>query len=132
MASGRSTLIGVDSGKETIQWIWEEGFVVVASDTPTSEAWPCPKKSWHLHEWLLAGWGMPIGELFDLEKIALECQQKTEVALLISGMPLRLSEVELIYHFMCLLDANDMNRLQVEFLVPRMGSQFSDRSNFLI
>jgi hypothetical protein len=30
---------------------------------------------WALHEVLLAGWGMPIGELFDLEKLAEHCQK---------------------------------------------------------
>jgi hypothetical protein len=30
---------------------------------------------WALHEVLLAGWGCPIGELFDLEKLAEHCKQ---------------------------------------------------------
>jgi len=29
-------------------------------------------KTYWLHEWLLTGWGMLIGELFDLEKLATE------------------------------------------------------------
>ena len=28
-----------------------------------------------MHEVLLAGWGMPIGELFDLEALAQHCKQ---------------------------------------------------------
>jgi hypothetical protein len=30
-----------------------------------------------LHEVLLAGWGCPIGELFDLEALAEECQKQS-------------------------------------------------------
>ncbi len=29
-----------------------------------------------LHEVLLAGWGCPIGELFDLEKLAAHCEKE--------------------------------------------------------
>lgn len=32
-----------------------------------------PQKDWLLHEVLLSGWGCPIGELFDLEKLAEYC-----------------------------------------------------------
>ena len=32
------------------------------------------ERDWLLHEILLAGWGMPIGELFDLEKLAEHCR----------------------------------------------------------
>lgn len=31
------------------------------------------QKPWLFHEVLLAGWGCPIGELFDLEKLAEHC-----------------------------------------------------------
>jgi hypothetical protein len=31
-------------------------------------------KDWSMHEILLAGWGCPIGELFDLEKLAEHCK----------------------------------------------------------
>lgn len=33
------------------------------------------RKEWALHEVLLAGWGMPIGELFDLEELASHCKE---------------------------------------------------------
>jgi hypothetical protein len=34
------------------------------------------QQSYSLHEVLLAGWGMPIGELFDLEKLAEYCKKE--------------------------------------------------------
>ena len=40
-----------------------------------SELYEATQKEWHLHEILLSGWGMPIGELFDLEKLSEHCKK---------------------------------------------------------
>ncbi len=34
-----------------------------------------------LHQWLLSGWGLPIGEMFDLEALSAKCRE-LEVVLL--------------------------------------------------
>jgi hypothetical protein len=44
-----------------------------------------------LHEWLLAGWGLPIGELFDLENLAAECNKQKKWTFFFSSMPLKVS-----------------------------------------
>jgi hypothetical protein len=64
--------IGVEASSELLQFLWEKQLAAVAGDSRSFEAWPCPedKKEWHLHQWLLAGWGMPIGELWDLEALS--------------------------------------------------------------
>jgi hypothetical protein len=64
---------GVEQSEEMLQWIWEN-FAAVAGDQPSFECWPT-QKDYLLHEVLLAGWGCPIGELFDLEKLAEQCQK---------------------------------------------------------
>jgi hypothetical protein len=64
-------LAGVEQSEEMLQWIWEN-FAAVAGDHPSFECWPS-QKEYMLHEVLLAGWGCPIGELFDLEKLAEHC-----------------------------------------------------------
>src|SRR5579871_265449 len=88
-----SDFLGVEPSKETMQWIWESGFAAVASDSPTFEQGPLvgphnapggiwKGESWEqemqcgglLHQWLLAGWGTPIGEMFDLEALSKKCQ----------------------------------------------------------
>ncbi|RFN47834.1 hypothetical protein FIE12Z_7909 [Fusarium flagelliforme] len=61
---------GIESSEETLRWLWDQGFSAVAGDQPSMEAWPCQNTDFFLHEWLLAGWGMPIGELFDLEALS--------------------------------------------------------------
>lgn len=44
-------------------------FAAVAGDAPTFECWPT-QESYHLHEYILALWGMPLGEMLDLEKMS--------------------------------------------------------------
>jgi hypothetical protein len=41
-----------------------------------------------LHEVFLAGWGMPIGELFDLRKLAAECERLNRWTFFFASMPL--------------------------------------------
>lgn len=64
---------GVQQSEEMLEWIWEN-FSAVAGDQPSFECWPS-KEGYMLHEVLLAGWGCPIGELFDLEKLSEECKR---------------------------------------------------------
>ena len=81
--------MGIESSEETLRWLWDEGFAAVAGDQPSMEAWPCQNQDFWLHEWLLAGWGMPIGELFDLEKLAEECRKRGRWTFFFSSMPLK-------------------------------------------
>ena len=85
------TKVGVESSEEIIRWIWEREFAAVAGDQPAFEAVPFQNDKWHLHQWLLAGWGMPIGELFDLEKLADECRRLGKWSFFFSSMPLNVS-----------------------------------------
>lgn len=64
---------GVDQSEEALAWLWEN-FSAVAADHVSFEAWPS-SQPWYMHEVLLAGWGMPIGELFDLEALAEHCAE---------------------------------------------------------
>ncbi|KAF2501240.1 hypothetical protein BU16DRAFT_546554 [Lophium mytilinum] len=66
------TFSGVEQSEEVLEWIWEN-FAAVAGDQPSFECWPS-QTHFLLHEVLLAGWGCPIGEMFDLEALAEHCQ----------------------------------------------------------
>lgn len=63
-------LIGVANDDDTLEFLWDNHFAAVASDTPTFEAWPSDVK---LHETILSLWGCPIGEFFNLEELAEDC-----------------------------------------------------------
>lgn len=87
--------IGVQSCEETLRWIWNTGFAAVAGDMPSFEAWPCQDTEFWMHEWLLAGWGLPIGELFDLERLSYECKDRNKWTFFFSSVPLKVSSSEL-------------------------------------
>ncbi|KAG0650111.1 hypothetical protein D0Z07_3398 [Hyphodiscus hymeniophilus] len=80
--------IGVESCEETLKWIWENQFTAVAGDMIAFEAIPFQSEKFSLHEWLLAGWGLPIGELFHLEALAAECRKLGKWSFLFSSVPL--------------------------------------------
>ncbi|PHH66350.1 hypothetical protein CDD81_7405 [Ophiocordyceps australis] len=76
--------IGVEGSEDVVRWIWDQGFAAVAGDAVAFESWPANKSykrqdgsqvpSVSLHERLLAGMGIPIGELFDLEQLSQICR----------------------------------------------------------
>lgn len=82
-------VIGVKSSEEMLRWIWDTGFAAVAGDMPAFEAYPCQNSDFFLHEWLLAGWGVPIGELFDLERLSQECRKRNRWSFFFSSVPLK-------------------------------------------
>lgn len=84
--------IGIESSERTLRWLWDRSPAAIAGDQPSMEAWPCQDKRFWLHEWLLAGWGMPIGEMFDLEALSEECRKRRRWSFLFSSMPLNVSK----------------------------------------
>ncbi|OAL03633.1 hypothetical protein IQ06DRAFT_216169 [Phaeosphaeriaceae sp. SRC1lsM3a] len=82
--------IGVEAGEEILNFLWEKQLAAVAGDSRSFESWPCPeeKKKWHLHQWLLAGWGMPIGELWDLEALSAICDRLGRWSFFLTSAPM--------------------------------------------
>ncbi len=80
---------GLEASEELIRWHWDNAFAAVASDTVAYEAWPSPKP-WGvaMHEVLLSGWGMPIGESFDLEALATKCKELSRWSFMFVSVPL--------------------------------------------
>ncbi|PMD43102.1 hypothetical protein L207DRAFT_563864 [Hyaloscypha variabilis F] len=79
---------GLGQSKETIMWLWERQFAAVAADAPAFECSPALDPEWHLHPILLAGWGTPIGELFDLEELSKTCKELGRWSFFVSSAPL--------------------------------------------
>lgn len=90
-ARKEGTFVGVESSLETARWLWENQFSAVAGDMPGFEQSPIWNSEVQLHQWLLAGWGMPIGEMFYLEDLARECERLGRKTFFISSMPLKVS-----------------------------------------
>ncbi|KAF2093849.1 hypothetical protein NA57DRAFT_68897 [Rhizodiscina lignyota] len=84
--------IGVEASEEAFKWHWDNQFAAVASDTVAYEAWPSPRP-WGvaMHEVFLSGWGMPIGETFDLERLSEECAKLKKWTFFFTSQPLNIT-----------------------------------------
>lgn len=86
-------MLGLEATQDSLQWLWESGFAAVASDAAGFERGPAtgpyndPDVS--IHQWALAGWGMPIGEMFDLDELAEECAARKRWTFFLASVPLK-------------------------------------------
>lgn len=91
--------LGLEATRESLKWIWENQFAAVAGDSPGFERGsalgPYNDPDVTCHQWLLAGWGMPIGEMFDLEALAEYCERKQRWTFFLSSVPLNVSQAVL-------------------------------------
>lgn len=90
-----SDFVGIESSEETLRWFWDNQFAAVAGDGIAVESSPVQgaqvPQEWSIHQWCLAGWGMPLGEMFYLEKLAAYCNEKKRWTFFFSSMPLHVS-----------------------------------------
>ncbi|KAL5366623.1 hypothetical protein BJX96DRAFT_170089 [Aspergillus floccosus] len=80
--------IGIEPSEQLLEFLWGKKIAAVAGDTRSFEVWPCSQTQWHLHEWLLAGWGMPIGELFNLENLSKTCEEVNRYTFFFTSSPM--------------------------------------------
>ncbi|KAF9886954.1 hypothetical protein FE257_010695 [Aspergillus nanangensis] len=88
--------VGVERSIKTVEWLWDTGFSACAGDAPGWERVPHldgPAEEGglemlSLHQVMLAGWGMPIGEYFNLEELVEECRRQGRYSFFIASMPL--------------------------------------------
>ena len=79
---------GLAQSKETLKWLWEQQFAAVAADNPAFETFPPVEQEFLCHPVLLSGWGTPIGELFDLERLSKMCKKLGRWTFFLSSAPL--------------------------------------------
>ncbi|KAI0399644.1 putative cyclase-domain-containing protein [Xylaria palmicola] len=89
---------GVHGTKETVKWLWNKHFSAVAGDAWAFEALPPVKEDGSLasveelvlHPWLLAMFGTPIGELWDLRALSAHCKACGRYSFMLTSAPLNL------------------------------------------
>ncbi|KAJ7119131.1 putative cyclase-domain-containing protein [Mycena epipterygia] len=84
------TFAGIEQSEEMKRFLWDNHFAAIASDQPSLERWPPPSGVPHLHQTILGLWGMPIGELFDLEKLSKVCTEYQRYSFFFSSWPLNI------------------------------------------
>ncbi|KIW90574.1 uncharacterized protein Z519_09221 [Cladophialophora bantiana CBS 173.52] len=82
---------GLAQSEETTRWLWDRQFAAVAADSPAFECTPPTDPEYFLHPVLLAGWGTPIGELFDLERLSEACVKLNRWTFFLCSVPLNYS-----------------------------------------
>ncbi|KAF7919563.1 hypothetical protein BELL_0014g00120 [Botrytis elliptica] len=88
-AKNAHEFVGVKACEETVEWIWNQHFSAVAGDTVGFESWPPEANTGSvLHDWLLALFGCPIGELWNLEELAKVCAEQNRYSFFFTSAPL--------------------------------------------
>lgn len=81
--------VGVDQTEEMADFLHDNYFSAVASDTPAFEVWPQAKDvGWNHHSNLLPLWGVPIGELWDLERLSEVCRELKQYEFFFMSTPM--------------------------------------------
>ena len=84
--------LGLEATKDSLRWLWDTGFAAVASDCPSFERGPTlgpyNESDVSIHQWGLAGSGMPLGEILDLEELAVQCQKLNRSTFFLTSVPL--------------------------------------------
>ncbi|KIW81682.1 hypothetical protein Z517_04708 [Fonsecaea pedrosoi CBS 271.37] len=77
---------GLDRSPETLAFLHDNYFAAVAGDAPSFESWPMNGKT-DLHYFLLPRWGVPIGELWDLDGLAELCKKHNRYEFFFTSSP---------------------------------------------
>ncbi len=88
LATTPHTAVGLAQGEEMLRFLWDQHFAAVAGDMIAFEAYPAHPQHGFMHETILALWGMPIGEMFDLEALAEDCAADGRYACFLTSAPL--------------------------------------------
>lgn len=79
------TFVGVEQTEEMLDFLHDNYFSAVTGDAPAFEAFPRPPLN--LHAYLLPRWGLPIGEMWDLERLAETCKSKKQYTFFVASAP---------------------------------------------
>ncbi|KAG6827311.1 hypothetical protein H0H92_012359 [Tricholoma furcatifolium] len=104
LGAREETFAGIEQSEDMKRFLWcvesflfrrcysasNNHFAAIASDQPALERWPTPEGVPHMHQTLLGLWGMPIGEFFDLEKLAAKCAETGRYTFFFSSWPLNI------------------------------------------
>ncbi|SMR58430.1 unnamed protein product [Zymoseptoria tritici ST99CH_1E4] len=79
---------GLIQSEAVARFMWDYHIVAVAGDGVSFEVRPNRDDDWSMHHYCLAGWGVPIGEMFDLERLADLCKKLNRWTFFVTSSPL--------------------------------------------
>ncbi|KAI8293395.1 hypothetical protein K4K59_005772 [Colletotrichum sp. SAR11_240] len=95
-ASKIAAMSGVHGCEETARWFWNKHFSAAVADSNSFEAFPPVHPDGSvagisglvLHYYFLSFFGMPIGELWDLSRLAAHCKKTGRYSFMLTSAPL--------------------------------------------
>ncbi|HEX4210472.1 MAG TPA: cyclase family protein [Candidatus Binataceae bacterium] len=82
---------GIDPGRETVAWLWDNCVAAIGTDCPAVEPWPWDfKDDGALHYRTLSLLGLPLGEQFVLDQLAEDCAADRRYEFMLVSVPLHL------------------------------------------
>jgi Putative cyclase len=90
---GALQIAGLEQGEDSLRFLWDNHFAAIASDNPPFEALPptTPDKDENpgmMHGTIIGLWGMPIGEMFQLDALAAACAADRRYEFFFTAAPL--------------------------------------------
>ncbi|KAA8651865.1 uncharacterized protein ATNIH1004_000763 [Aspergillus tanneri] len=79
---------GLKQEDPMLDWLHDCYFAALCGDSPTFECWPSVRgELGYLHQYILALWGMPLGEMWDLEDLARRCRRLGKWTFFVTSAP---------------------------------------------
>jgi kynurenine formamidase len=90
---GALQVAGLGQGADSLRFLWDNHFAAIASDNPSFEAHPRPTSAEGqpvemMHDTIIGLWGMPIGEMFQLDALAADCAADHRYEFFFTSAPL--------------------------------------------
>lgn len=90
---GAFAACGIEQSEASLRFLWNNHFAAIASDNPAFEAYPPPPNAdgtpgEMLHSTIIGLWGMPIGEMFNLDALAMACVADGRFEMFFTSAPL--------------------------------------------
>lgn len=84
---GALVVAGLEQTEASLRFLWDNHFAAIACDNPPFEAYPPPPEGM-MHETIIGLWGMPIGEMFQLDALAAACAADQTYEFFFTAAPL--------------------------------------------
>lgn len=85
---GAMQFAGLEQGEDSLRFLWDNHFAAIAGDSPPFEAYPPAEPGEMMHGTIIGLWGMPIGEMFQLDALAEACAADGRYDFFLTSAPL--------------------------------------------
>lgn len=85
---GALTVAGFEPSEDSLRFLWDNHFAAIGCDNPPFEAYPPDPDFGMMHETIIGLFGMPMGEMFQLDALAEACAEDGRHEFFFTSAPL--------------------------------------------